>query len=82
MATVITQTSGDGSQTRRCDAKCHEAKHEKCTCICGGMNHGKGLKNAVENMRQLWETLSDMDPTAQVTCNPQQLYLFNHKKEE
>ena len=26
---------------RRCDASCHEAREEKCTCICGGRNHGR-----------------------------------------
>jgi hypothetical protein len=25
---------------RRCDDRCHEAKHKNCTCWCGGALHG------------------------------------------
>jgi len=39
--TIITQANGDGT-TRRCDATCHNAKHARCTCICGGRYHGAG----------------------------------------
>lgn len=39
----------------RCDAKCYEAKHPGCTCICGGANHGAGLKTALENTREMAE---------------------------
>ena len=48
MTTLITQKKSDGSGSR-CDAKCHDAEHEKCTCICGGRNHGVGFKQAVQN---------------------------------
>ncbi len=27
-------------RTRRCDARCHNAKGKRCTCICGGRYHG------------------------------------------
>jgi hypothetical protein len=30
----------------RCDAKCHDATGPKCTCICGGVYHGKGSGTA------------------------------------
>jgi len=33
----------------RCDANCHEAKSPECTCICGGANHGVGIKQAMAN---------------------------------
>ena len=33
--TVIKRKGG-----RVCDSKCHEAKGDKCTCICGGKYHG------------------------------------------
>lgn len=36
----------------RCDAKCYEASSPDCDCICGGMNHGKGFKQAVTNTRE------------------------------
>ena len=34
-------------ETQRCDASCYNAKHTKCDCCCGGMNHGKGEKKAI-----------------------------------
>lgn len=36
-------------KTGRCDAKCYNAKGHHCTCICGGINHGKGLKHAIQD---------------------------------
>lgn len=36
----------------RCDAKCYNAAHAKCDCICGGRNHQAGEKRAVENTRE------------------------------
>lgn len=36
----------------RCDAKCYNAAHAGCTCICGGRNHGRGLEKAVEQTRE------------------------------
>ncbi|HLI07048.1 MAG TPA: hypothetical protein VKV40_10825 [Ktedonobacteraceae bacterium] len=36
-----------------CNAKCYEAVHPNCECICGGSNHGKGRETAVENTRKL-----------------------------
>lgn len=32
----------------RCDARCYDAKQERCRCVCGGRNHGKGLATAIE----------------------------------
>jgi hypothetical protein len=40
MAVLIEERSGDA--WRRCDARCHHAKGDKCRCICGGRNHGRG----------------------------------------
>lgn len=59
MATLIQQVSSGGSR-RRCDARCYNAQHSKCTCICGGMNHGKGLQKALENTKQVAEKLLEM----------------------
>jgi hypothetical protein len=36
----------------RCDAKCYLAQDEHCDCICGGRNHGKGLRKAMDNTRE------------------------------
>ena len=51
MTTLITQKVGSGPN-RRCDAKCYDAKHPKCTCICGGMNHGAGGVQAIINTHE------------------------------
>lgn len=29
-----------------CNAKCYDAKTSRCTCICGGANHGRGYVEA------------------------------------
>ncbi len=47
MATIILVTDSKGYW--RCDAHCYDAKHPKCTCICGGKNHGVGFTQAVIN---------------------------------
>lgn len=39
----------------RCDARCYEASHSDCDCICRGRNHGAGLKQATNNTRELCE---------------------------
>jgi len=36
----------------RCDAKCYNADHDLCVCICEGNNHRKGLKAALEKTKQ------------------------------
>src|SRR5262245_38651445 len=49
MATLIAVYNSDGC-VGRCDANCYEARHAKCTCICRGMNHRAGLKQATRNV--------------------------------
>lgn len=48
MTTLITHKVGK-ILIGRCDAKCHNAEHPKCTCICGGMNHRAGGTQAIVN---------------------------------
>jgi len=36
-----------------CDERCYDAKHETCVCVCGGLNHGRGLRRASENTRRI-----------------------------
>ena len=54
MATLISYQSSDGSRGR-CDARCYNAKHPRCKCICGGVNHGVGLRQAVLNTATMAE---------------------------
>lgn len=57
MATLISEYSSDGKKRRRCDARCYGAKGQKCSCICGGANHGVGLQKALDNTRKMVEAL-------------------------
>ncbi|MEP0805851.1 MAG: hypothetical protein HRF47_10190 [Chloroflexota bacterium] len=56
MTTLIAVYNSDGC-VGRCDAKCYEAHEPRCECVCGGRNHGAGLKQAVESTRELADTL-------------------------
>ncbi len=48
---MVIMTSEDGHH--KCDEKCYDAKRIKCTCICGGKNHGVGLRQALKNLQEL-----------------------------
>lgn len=54
MSTLIAVYNSEGCGGR-CDAKCYNAIHPECDCICGGMNHGKGEDHAIENTRDCVE---------------------------
>lgn len=41
------------ARSRRCDAKCYNARGNECHCSCGGVNHGIGEKQARQNSRVL-----------------------------
>lgn len=41
----------------RCDARCYNAEHPDCHCICGGRNHGVGEKAAMDNTREYCEEM-------------------------
>ncbi len=56
MTTLLAVYGSDGYEGR-CDARCYDAKEPECDCVCGGRNHGAGLKQAVENTRQMAETM-------------------------
>lgn len=38
---------------RCCDAKCYDADHDRCVCVCSGRNHRVGYERALANARQL-----------------------------
>lgn len=54
MTTLICYRKSNGKIIGRCDARCYNAKGTKCTCICGGKNHGIGLKAALERTRNYY----------------------------
>jgi len=47
---MILLTQRVGGVTRKCDARCFNAKSGGCDCICGGRNHGVGLEKALDNI--------------------------------
>ena len=55
MTTLIAVYNSDGC-VGRCDAKCYDAKHPNCDCICGGKNHGAGKQVAMDNTREWAES--------------------------
>ena len=54
MTTLISYHSSGGDSVR-CDARCYDAGHPRCDCICGGANHGAGKQQAVDNCREMAE---------------------------
>jgi predicted RNase H-like HicB family nuclease len=56
MTTLIEIRTTSGCKGR-CDAKCYDAEHDDCQCICGGYNHGKGIETAKENIRKWSEVM-------------------------
>lgn len=51
--TLMSEKIGQDA-ARRCDAKCYNAHHSRCHCICGGKNHGAGLQQAIDNVRDIF----------------------------
>jgi len=49
--TLISLHNSEGC-VGRCDAKCYDARGGQCSCICGGLNHGAGKRQAVANTRE------------------------------
>jgi predicted RNase H-like HicB family nuclease len=54
MTTMIAAYNSDGC-IGRCDAKCYNAEHPHCDCVCGGANHGAGINQATQNTQELAE---------------------------
>jgi len=52
MMTTLLAVYGSDGLIGRCDAKCYEATHPECACICGGCNHGVGRSRAIAQTRQ------------------------------
>ena len=44
---VIIRQRLSNNRWRSCNANCYNAKGDACTCICNGINHGKGLDGAL-----------------------------------
>jgi len=76
MTTLIAAYKSDGRCIGRCDANCYNAHDTRCTCICGGANHGIGFHNALQNTRDRAQThsqalLPQKPFSLRYTLNPQ-----------
>jgi len=80
MSTLILAKTPNGSPRGRCDAKCYNAKGTKCTCICGGVNHGAGKNQAIDNTRMHSRFLMDAQEAGDFIINPAQYQLFTGGK--
>lgn len=76
MSTLISIKTPDGSPGARCDAKCYNAKGPKCTCLCGGVNHGAGKNNAIDNTHRYSLFLMNGQESGEFTLCPGQYQLF------
>ena len=58
-ATVTLLAVGNWEGERRCDERCYNAVGPHCDCCCEGINHGKGLAVASNNMARVAEAWLD-----------------------
>lgn len=69
--TLISYASSGGDKGR-CDARCYNATHDHCECICGGKNHRKGLAVAsaqTAEWAQSWlDAYKDAHPGQEITA--------------
>jgi len=52
MTTVLQGPGTVPTWPRKCDAGCYDSSGSTCQCVCGGMNHGAGYKQAVKNTKK------------------------------
>ncbi len=52
MTTLLVVEDSEGQ--RRCDARCYNAREPECDCVCGGRNHGVGLRRALANTAEMF----------------------------
>ena len=56
MSTLIAAYTEGKKHPRVCSALCYDAKHPGCKCICGGVNHQKGLLHAAVKVQEVIST--------------------------
>jgi hypothetical protein len=60
---VLIEIKNGNKVMGRCDARCYNAKHANCNCICKGKNHGKGYEQGVENTKQILKEFAGEEAT-------------------
>jgi hypothetical protein len=56
MPTLMFEKNGSNA-ARRCDARCYDARHSVCDCVCGGVNHKVGFLQALNNTQTIFGTI-------------------------
>ena len=78
MVTVLEARDAEGELLGRCNARCHTAKGSKCTCICEGLNHGKGPDLATGYINA---DLMERNPDIKYVTRLMQLHLFTQEQD-
>lgn len=64
---TFTVRAPDGTIIGQCNGSCYEADPtSRCDCVCGGENHGKGERHAVEHAWRLAEHWKQFEDVAAV----------------
>jgi len=77
MATLIAVYNRHEKLIGKCDARCYNGRPGRCSCICGGRNHGIGLRLAAQRTidNAVWYHPGTSRP---ITPGPYKIY--RHKK--
>lgn len=57
--------------SRRCDSRCYNAKRNHCECLCGGLNHSAGLKQSMDNIRNMFLPMIEKGPARDLRLGKQ-----------
>lgn len=79
---LVSIQSPGGHCRGRCDARCYNAKGITCVCICGGVNHGKGEKQAIKNIREMNDSFIDNWQKNHPKTKIQKIHIGNTIKQE
>lgn len=79
---VLIEVKLNGRVIGRCGEQCYDGIQPRCTCCCGGVNHGKGLKKAISLTKSLYddqirEAAGDLLGKAEITRRPVEPVLFD-----
>ena len=80
MTTLILRQNIQGQTKGRCDATCYHAKAIKCKCICGGINHGKGRNQAIDNTRAFFDPGPFIDKHHNIILPTVNYHMFEEQK--
>lgn len=59
MPDLITVYDSEGKRIGKCGYSCYAARNPECKCICGGKNHGIGLKRAMAQTAGIMDSIAN-----------------------